>query len=191
MTANGIFKGKFITLLGIGCAVMLAFAKDARAVTIGYEHQLGLVQSAGPEGDRFITQYVNFMIGLALGDSDHITVGPQDILIARSKNDFGTLPGPATLALRGELTTIDLGTQGTYDYLFAHYGGPGGGFAEVWYVGGLSESIRIPGTSGGHGLSGWALFAAPNGAVPDGGATAMLLGAALSALGVIRRFWMR
>jgi hypothetical protein len=40
-------------------------------------------------------------------------------------NGFGTLPSPATLALRGTGTSINLGTQGTYDYLFAHYGGPG------------------------------------------------------------------
>jgi len=178
-------------LLGIGCAVILAGAKDVQAVTIGDEHELGLIQSGAPQGDLFITRYVNFMIWLALGGSGRISVGPQDILITRSKNDFGELPRPPSLALRSKGTTIDLGTQGTYDYLFAHYGGPGGGFVEVWYVGNLSESISIPGTGRGHGLSGWALFAAPNGAVPDGGATVILLGAALGALGVMRRTWTR
>ena len=101
-------------------------------------------------------------------------------------NDFGQLPSPAVLALRGTGTTIDLGTQGTY--LFAHYGGPKGGFAEVWYVADLTGMITIPAIGLGHGLSGWALFTGPNGAVPDGGATVMLLGAALSALGLARRF---
>jgi hypothetical protein len=106
-------------------------------------------------------------------------------------NDFGPLPGPATLALRGTGTTVNLGpTAGLYDYLFAHYGGPGGGFAEVWYVGNLSGSISIPAIGFGHGLSGWALFTAPGGAVSDGGTTAMLLGAALGALGLVRRFLM-
>jgi VPDSG-CTERM motif len=51
--------------------------------------------------------------------------------------------------------------------------------------------ITIPATGfGGYGLSGWALFTAPGGAVPDGGATVMLLGAALAAIGVARRFLM-
>jgi hypothetical protein len=35
---------------------------------------------------------------------------------------------------------------------------------------------------------GCALFTAPGGAVPDGGATVMLLGAALGTLGVARRY---
>lgn len=200
MKINGI-PGKFVLLLGIGCAVMLASANDAKAnrislppsihLAIGDQHELGQAIPPVPEGDADITQYVNFMIGLSLGGSGHVIIGAHDIFVTRSMNDFGTLPSPATLALRGTGTTINLGTQGTYSYLFAHYGGPGGGFAEVWYVGDLSGTISIPATGGGHGLSGWALFTAPGGAVPDGGATAMLLGAALGMIGVMRRFLIR
>jgi len=201
MKTNGISKGKVVLLLGIGCAVMLASGTDANAnriplppsinLTILDEHELGQVQPATPEGAADITQYVNFMIGLSLGGSGHVIIGPHNILVTRSTNDFGQLPGPATLALRGTGTTVNLGlTGGTYDYLFAHYGGPGGGFAEVWDVGNLSGSISIPSTGLGHGLSGWALFTAPGGAVPDGGTTVMLLGAALGALGVVRWFLM-
>ena len=132
------------------------------------------------------------MIGLSLGTSGHVIIGPHNIFVSRSTNDFGQLPGPPTLALRGTGTTVDLGlTGGTYDYLFAHYGGPGGGFAEVWYVGNLNGGISIPSIGFGHGLSGWALFtSADGGAVPDGGTTAMLLGAALGAIGMVRRFFM-
>ena len=195
---NGILKGKFVLLLGIGCAVLVASTRDANAnriplppsinLTIGDQHELGQAQPPTPEGDADITQYVNFMIGLSLGGSGHVIIGPHNILVTRSMNNFGSLPGPATLALRGTGTMINLGTQGTYSYLFAHYGGPGGGFAEVWYVGDLSGTISIPATGLGHGLSGWALFTAPGGAVPDGGTTVMLLGAALGALGMVRRF---
>jgi hypothetical protein len=180
------------------CAATLAFSQNASAypvpmpptfnLTIGDNHELGQVQPPTPEGDGDITQYVNFMIGLSLGGSGHVIIGPHNALVTRSMNDFGSLPGPATLALRGTGTTVNLGTQGTYAYLFAHYGGPGGGFAEVWYVGNLNGSISIPATGLGHGLSGWALFTAPGGAVPDGGTTLMLLGAALGALGVARRY---
>jgi hypothetical protein len=199
MKTNGILKGKVVLLLGIGCAAMLASASNANAnqisfppsinLTIGDQHELGQVQPPTPEGDADITQYVNFMIGLSLGGSGHVIIGPHNALVTRSMNDFGSLPGPATLALRGTGTTVNLGTQGTYAYLFAHYGGPGGGFAEVWYVGNLSGTISISATGLGHGLSGWALFTAPGGAVPDGGTTVMLLGAALGVLGVVRRFF--
>ncbi|PYK64402.1 MAG: hypothetical protein DME50_13745 [Verrucomicrobia bacterium] len=51
----------------------------------------------------------------------------------------------------------------------------------------MSGIISIPDIGLGHGLSGWALFTA--GSVPDSGATVMLLGAALGALGVVRRFF--
>jgi hypothetical protein len=61
----------------------------------------------------------------------------------------------------------------------------------VWDVGNLSGNISIHSIGFGHGLSGWALFTAAGGggAVPDGGTTAMLLGAALGALGMVRRFF--
>jgi hypothetical protein len=160
------------------------------ALAIGDQHELGQVHYAIPEGDADITQYVNFMIGLSLGGSGHVIIGTHDNLVTRSMNNFGSLPSPATLALRGtDPTTIDLGL-GVYDYLFAHYGGPGGGFGEVAYVENLSGIISIPDTAFGHGLSGWALFTDPNGTVPDGGATVMLLGTALGALGMARRFLM-
>ena len=199
MRTNGIVTGKFVMLLGIGCAIILASAKDASAnrislppsinLAVGDQHELGQASPPVPEGDADITQYVNFMIGLSFGGSGHAIVGPHVNLVTRSMNNFGALLGPATLALRSTGTTINLGTQGTY-YLFAHYGGPGGGFAEVWDVGNLSGSISIPSIGLGHGLSGWALFTAPGGAVPDGGTTVMLLGAALGALALVRRFLM-
>src|SRR5437773_10515193 len=151
------------------CAVMFALGHQAQAtrlplplsvssLAIGDQHELGIVVHGIPEGDQDITQYVNAMIGLSLGGSTHVIIGPHDVLVTRSMNDFGPLPGPATLALRGTGTTINLGIQGTYDYLFAHCGGPGGGFAEVWYVGDLSDIISIPDIGLGHGHSGWALF---------------------------------
>ena len=201
MKTNGILTGKFVLLLGIGCAVMLTSGTDANAnpiplpasinLGIGDQRELGQVHPAISEGDAAIAQYVNFMIGLSFGGSGHVIVGPHVNLVTRSMNNFGALLGPATLALRGTGTTVNLGlTGGTFDYLFTHYGGPGGGFAEVWYVGNLSGKISIPSIGFGHGLSGWALFTAPGGAVPDGGTTVMLLGAALGVLGVVRRFLM-
>jgi hypothetical protein len=128
---------KLALIAAASCAATLAFSQNASAchvsfnLTIGDNHELGQVQPPTSQGDADITQYVNFMIGLSLGGSGHVIIGPHNALVTRSMNDFGSLPGPATLALRGTGTTVNLGTQGTYAYLFAHYGGPGGGFAEV------------------------------------------------------------
>jgi len=197
-----IYYRKMALLAACICAVVLAPSHEAQAnripvplavgLSIGDQQELGRVVHGIPEGDQFITQYVNTMIGLPLGGSTHLNLGPHDNLITRSKNDFGSLPGPATLALRGTGTAIDLSVQGTYDYLLAHYGGPGGGTVEVWFVGNLSGLINIPQIGFGHGLSGWALFTGPGGVgVPDGGATVMLLGAGLGMLGLAGRFLAR
>ncbi len=182
------------------CALVLASSHEAKAnrfplppsvvLAVHDQHELGTVVHGIPEGDQDITQYVNAMIGLMPGHSTHVIIGPHDNLVSRSMNNFGTLPGPATLASRHRYGNI-LGAQGTYDYLFAHYGGPGGGTVEVWFVGNLGGPLNIPQTGFGHGLSGWALFTAGGVGVPDGGATLMLLGAALGVLGVTRRWLIR
>ena len=201
MKENLFFDRKMALLVAVACAVAFAPSHAAKAdrlplppsvaIGIGDQHELGTVVHGVPEGDQDITQYVNAMILLAPGGSTHVIIGPHDNLVTRSMNDFGTLPGPATRALRGTSTAIDLGAQGTYDYLFAHYGGPGGGKVEVWFVGNLSGVINIPENGFGHGLSGWALFTAGGVGVPDGGATVMLLGAALALLGITRRLLAR
>jgi hypothetical protein len=197
---TSVISARKLVLLALvaSCAVMLASANDAKAnrspllpvinVAIGDEHELGQVHPAISEGDAAITQYVNFMIDLSFNGSGHVIIGPHDNLVIRSMNDFGPLTSPAALALRGIGMMIDLGTQGTYDYLFAHYGGSRGGFAEVWYVGDLSGMITIPPTAFRHGLSGWALLTAGSQSVPDGGAAVKLLGIALGALALVRRY---
>ena len=76
------------------------------------------------------------MIGLPLGGSAHVIIGPHDDLVTRSLHNFGTLPTSAVLVPpRGTGTAISLGVLGTFDYLFAHYGGPNGGTGEVWVRG--------------------------------------------------------
>jgi hypothetical protein len=186
MKVNIIPTKKLAMLSAAFCAVMLAFSHNASALTIGDSQELGFVDPGLPAGDANRTLFVNTMIGLALGGSTHVIVGPHDNLVTRSNNDFGPLP-TAVFALNGSTTSIDLGT-GLYSYLYAKYDGPNFG-AEVWYVGNLSGSITIPATGGGYGLSGWTLFG-PGGRVPDGGITVMLLGLALGALGIAQRFLM-
>jgi hypothetical protein len=191
MKLKMIPTNKLAVLSAAFCAVMLAFSTNASALTIGDTHELGKVFFGIPSGNDDRTAYVNAMIGLSPGDSTTVTLSGHDNLVTRSFNTFGTLPSPAVFALNGTSTTIDLGT-GLYSYLFAKYDGPNAG-AEVWFVGNLSGVITIPAfglTEGQHyGLSGWTLFGPGGGGnVPDGGTTVMLLGAALGALGIARRY---
>ena len=176
---------KFALLCTVVLGAMLAFSNNAKALTIGDAHELGFVNFGIPSGDADRLTYVNHLIGMALGTSDKA----DGQTYFRSNNSFGQLP-QAVLAghVNGTSTTINLGT-GLYTYLFAKYDGPNYG-SEVWYVGDLSGIITIPATAGGYGLSGWTLFGPGVPGVPDGGTTAMLLGAALSVLGVARRYIM-
>jgi VPDSG-CTERM motif len=192
MKINKSSTTKFALLLTAVAAALLAFTPNARAtpqpmpptiaLTIGDPQELGFVQFGIPSGDSDRLTYVNHLIGMALGTTD--TADGQTY--TRSNNDFGPLaPAVLTGHVNGTSTSIDLGTGGTYLYLFAKYDGPNYG-SEVWYVGNLSGIITIPDTAGGYGLSGWTLFGS-GASIPDGGTTAMLLGAALGALGMARR----
>ena len=178
------------------CALMLGLGHNASAtphamppsisLAIGDGHELGFVNFGIPSGDADRLNYVNHLIGMALGSEDD-AFGQH---FTRSNNAFGQLP-QAVLAghVNGTSTSINLGAGGLYTYLFAKYDGPNYG-SEVWYVGDLSGIIEIPATAGGYGLSGWTLFGTGVPGVPDGGITAMLLGTALGTLGLARRFFL-
>ena len=186
MKTNTLRTTKLALLSVAFGALMLAFSNNATALTIGDAHELGFVQFGIPSGDADRLTYVNHLAQMALGGHDF--ADGQEYF--RSNHSFGSLP-TAVLAghVNGTSTTINLGTAGTYTYLFAKYDGPNYG-SEVWYVGNLSGKITIPATAGGYGLSGWTLFGGGGQGVPDGGATVMLLGAALGALGMARRYIM-
>ena len=172
---------KLAVLCTAVCAAMFAFSHNANALTIGDEHELGFIV-AGNVGDANRTLFVNHLIGMALGDSN--TFMGNDF--TRSMNAFASLP-TAVFAHNGTGTSVNLGGGGLYSYLYAKYDGDHAG-TEVWYVGDLSGTITIPGFIGQYALSGWTLFGPGGQGVPDGGTTVMLLGAALSALGMARRY---
>ncbi len=171
------------------CAVMLAFTNNARAdATLGFfpdTHVVGTITPAAPADPADVATYINFMITLTPGTSG--TFSGQSI--ARSTNLFGSLPTASdTGSVSGTGTTVDL-MGGTFTYLFAKYDGPND-LSQVWNISGITGTITIPGFGpNGYGLSGWILFG-PGGTpgVPDGGTTVMLLGAALGALGMARRY---
>jgi hypothetical protein len=190
MKVNIIPVNKLALLCTAVCATMLAFSNNASALTIGDDHELGFVEFGIPSSEQDRVNYTNHLIGMALGTTEQ-ALGQT---FTRSNNDFGPLPtavivGPTvTTPNPPSVVSINIGT-GLYTYLFAKYDGPNYG-SEVWYIGDLSGTITIPGFAGRYGLSGYTLFGPGGQGVPDGGTTAMLLGAALSVLGVARRYIM-
>jgi hypothetical protein len=197
MKINNIVPLKKLAVLAAAfCTATFAFNHNASATRfalppsislgIGDAHELGFVNFGIPSGDADRRTYVNHLIGMTI----NTTAKADGQTYFRSNHTFSPLP-QAVLAghVNGTGTSINLGAGGLYTYLFAKYDGPNYG-SEVWYVGDLSGIITIPSKAGGYGLSGWTLFGPGGPGVPDGGTTAMLLGVALSVLGVARRYIM-
>jgi hypothetical protein len=182
-------RNKLALLSAAVCAAMLAFSpKAATALTFNDAHVVGTITPANPSNPTVVSAYINYMIALAPGDSGtfHNPNPAFAQTITRSSNTFASLPNALLPgAVTGFGTTINLGA-GVYSYLFAKYAQ--NDVSQVWYVGNLSGIVTIPALGpGGRPLTLWKLFP-PGGQVPDGGATVMLLGAALGALGMARRF---
>jgi len=205
MKINIVPLNKLALISAAVCAAMLAFSHNASAnrivgginipttaLTFNDTHVVGTISPAAPADPADVAPYINFMIGLVPGHSGTFHNPPHTQTVTRSSNLFPSLPNALVPgAVSGTGTTINLGAGGVFSYLFAKYDGQND-ISQVWYVGNLSGILTIP-LDGplGHGLSGWILFG-PGGtpSVPDGGTTVMLLGAALGALGVARRFLM-
>lgn len=194
MTKN--MKIKQIITGSLLAAVWLTVVQNASATAIATtvnffdSRELGFVNYGIPSDGVSRTTYLNTMIGLSLGGSAIVTTTSIDNTVTRSMNNFGPLAQAvlgtqATYGSDLSSVNINLGTGG-YLYLLAKYDGPNYG-SEVWYVGGLSGIITIPGSaaSGQYGISGTALFTGSN--VPDAGSTALMLGAALSGLSLVSR----
>ena len=204
MKTNNIVPPKKLALLSAAvCAVMLAFSQNASAtprplpplvnLTFGDANELGQVLFGIPSGDVARTTYVNHLIAMTPGTSGSFSGQTFHRSLANPGPGFPNYP-TAVFAKNGTGTSVDLGNGTLYSYLFAKYDGPNAA-SEVWYVGNLSGIITIPAAAfpkrpGGqpYGLSGWTLFGPGVPGVPDGGTTVMLLGGALGALGMARRF---
>src|SRR4029077_8779362 len=163
---------------------------------------------SGGQVDRDVLM-TNQLVGMTLGQQGTFIVNGDSGLYSRSFNNFGSPPAAiatgavfATGILDGTTpVTVNLGTG--FTYLVAAYDGPNGSVA-VFNVAGLTGSVDlyryakrdgltgnlIGSNSAAQGffkMTGWTLLN-PTGAVPDGGTTVMLLGAALGGLGMARRF---
>ena len=203
MKINIIPTNKLAMLSAALCAaVTLAFSHNASAdTTLGFfdpstltgdTHEVGTVSPAAPANASAHATFINFLITLGLNTSATHDfgqpLGTQNFY--RTTNTFGSLPMATDVgAVSGTGTSINLNLLGTFTYLFAKYDGQND-TSVVWNISGLTGVLTIPAFGPlGYGLSGWILFG-PTGTpgVPDGGTTVMLLGAALGALGMARRF---
>jgi VPDSG-CTERM motif len=155
----------------------------------------------------------NDLLGMSLGY--HFTDNLNRVYSRTNMSGAGLLQATVTggVAVTGIVDggapiSIDLSQYGTFQYLVARYDGPNGGVA-VFNIAGLTGTIelyryakpeKVNGQFTGNLLgsntaqqgyflmSGWSLLNPTS--VPDGGATVMLLGAALGALGIVRRYIM-
>ena len=167
---------------------------------------------AGGQLNRDVAM-TNQLLGMSLGYS--FTDNLNRVFSRTNMSGAGLLQAtpdngvPVTGIVAGSTPiSIDLSQYGTFQYLVAAYDGPNGGVA-VFNIAGLTGTIelyryakpeKINGQFTGNLLgsntaqqgyflmTGWSLLNPTS--VPEGGATVMLLGAALGALGIVRRFIM-
>jgi hypothetical protein len=198
MKINIIPRKKLGLLSAAFCAVMLTFSHSANAVVIALgffpdPHVVGTVTPDDPDDLTAESGYINFMIALGLGHSG-ARLGNT---IARSTNMF---PAPNNLTKASPVFSVqdssgsnfvDVGgPDNVYAYVFAKYQND---LSQVWWVGDLTigvEGFEIPmhGPNEVSVLVHWSLITTTGETIPDGGATIMLLGGALGALGMARRF---
>ena len=179
-------KLAYIAAIALGFGVLAGLPSPAQALSFGDAFDLGSITPPEPASPTDEEGYVNTLIAQALGSTTTIAGHTY----TRTFASCGTCPA-AVFNSRDETggNTVDLGTGG-FTYLLGKYDGPNGG-SEVWNVQGLTGIVTIPltGLAGQNfGLSHWSLFGPGGNGVPDGGATVMLLGAALGSLGMARRF---
>jgi hypothetical protein len=173
-------------VVAIVAAISVVASANATTLSIGDSRELGLISKNQPADPASSTGYLNILLGQALGTGP-VHIGNNDF--TRTINDplAGNYPSAVFALDLGAVTTINLGLG--YTYLLAKYDGQNWG-SEVWYVGGLTGSITIPlyGNGEQYAVSHVYLFN-PNGeTVPEGGMTLVLLGTAVSAVFVGRRF---
>jgi hypothetical protein len=180
--------------LVFGALAGLPTRAAALDLNFGDTYDLGNVTPPEPANPTDEEHYVNTLINHAAGVFTDV-YGGVTYTYTRTLASCGTCPAAVfnskvekPTVVNGRVS-INLGTGG-FTYLLAKYDGPNGA-SVVWNIQGLSGPITIPGFLGMYGISHYSLFGPGGAGVPDGGTTVMLLGAALGALGMARRFLKR
>jgi VPDSG-CTERM motif len=174
-------------MAALALACILSTLSQASAVMLSIGDSLGLIDKNQPADPASTTNFLNILLDLTPGTAT--TSGTNTITRSLNNPAGGVYPDAVYSGQFGSgVTSIDLG--GGHLYLLAKYDGQNYG-SVVWYVGGLTGTISIPGFAlsnpDKYGVSHTYLFN-PNGtSVPDGGSTTMLLGLSLCALGFASR----
>ncbi len=168
------------SILGVALLAMVPSA-SAVTLTLASTSYLGYEQPGHPADPADVAGYINNLIAMSVNTTQ--TIGSD--FYSRSGNAFANL-GQAVFAQSFGLAPASVVLDGSLSYLSAHYGN---GAQIIWYVKDLSGTFDIMQNGGnlGNGLSGVSGFTKSNTTVPDGGTTIMLLGAALSGLGMVAR----
>jgi hypothetical protein len=186
-------------------ALVLGLTTIASALTIGGPRDLGLIDPNHPASISASAGFINTLLDRPL-NSGPTVIG--DNAYTRTGNDplGGVYPDATAVGavdlMSGVLTSIGTNfivpTAGlTYLYVLAKYDGPNYG-SVIFYTGDLTGNFIVPTTAGGYGLSHVTLFNPvptprdpgsddPGTPVPDGGSTAIMLGAAMLGIGLIQR----
>jgi hypothetical protein len=183
-----------IAAIALAFGVLAGLPTRAAALSFGGAYGLGYVNPPEPADPPSEQGYVNTLISFAAGSGMHANYLGSGYDYFRDAASCGSCPAAVfnskvenPTVVNGKVT-INLATGG-FTYLLAKYDGPNG-YSYVWNIQGLAGVITIPGDIfGRYGISHYSLFGpGGGGGVPDGGTTVMLLGAALGALGMARRY---
>jgi hypothetical protein len=184
------------TLIAVSAlATTVGMVPNANALTYNDDHYVGQISPGTPADEAAEAVYAQYLIDLFNG-SETVTSNVSFSGVPTAQNFVvgtgGLMPILPDLGATGTETHLlnssgSLDTSGTYDvtgvlYIYAYYGNgapTGGEDGQLWYVGDLNGSVTIPKKA----LSHVTLY----GHVPDGGATLVLLGAGLLAVGALRR----
>jgi hypothetical protein len=185
---------------------LAALPSSAYAVTIGADELLGIIEPGTPADADNRMVMVNGLLegfggvdgyndgapsGTVIGDN---VADPQAEIYTLKFSATTVIPGPPAPLATSHSGNVDTGNltfilTNTADWIAAKFGND----VAVFYIGNLAAGTEVTLSLGGtgwdpqgHGLSGYTLFNEDEGTLPDGGATAMLLGCALIALAVLR-----
>jgi len=170
----------------LGC--VLVALPEARAVPVDITVSGGALVVAAPKSDLG-----NFGDGTVFSwlTSDVANYNSIEVTSLPAPTQTGDQTG-LTSGAGGNSITLDL--PGNYNYLFLHWGGQHGGWAQAFYLGNLAgdytfDNSTIDGGAGNPAVGGLSSYSLIDDVplAPDGGTTFVLLGTALSCLGLIRR----
>ena len=170
---------------------MLVFAAGSQANTIPI-NPINITVSGGAD----VVAAPKSDLG-TFGDANVLTWMNKDIINYNSLNS-ASLPGAissggaalSSSGTGGNSVTIDVTGLG---YLFLHWGGQGGGWAQLFYIGSATGNFTFDNSNIANsqplvgGLSFARDYGIVNHTVPDGGSTMLLLGMTLSGLTLVAR----